>query len=149
MMSIRLALALCLALVVIIAGIVLWFASVSKSSRAIRRQRIHTRTKPLLLLSITEAFDPIYTILWEAPIAALELIGAAGRRGIWAAQLLPIFLAAAAQFPEIYDGCSFVQWLQFLEQNQLISWDGYRVVLTPEAREFLKYRFTTDALAEV
>ena len=28
----------------------------------------------LALLSIAEAFDPIYSVLWEAPIAALELI---------------------------------------------------------------------------
>jgi hypothetical protein len=120
----------------------------TRDSREIHRQIIATRAKPLSLLSITDAFDPIYTVLWEAPIAALELIDSAGPSGMPAARLRPIFVKAAARFPEIYEGCSFVQWLQFLEQNQLVSWNGYCVVLTPEAREFLKYRFTTDALVE-
>jgi hypothetical protein len=46
-------------------------------SRTLRRKRILTQAKPLALLSITEAFDPIYSVLWEAPIAALELINSA------------------------------------------------------------------------
>jgi hypothetical protein len=120
----------------------------TRDSREIHRQIIATRAKPLSLPSITDAFDPICAILWEAPIAALELIESAGPPGMPAGRLQPIFAKAAARFPEIYEGCSFVQWLQFLEQNQLVSWNGYCVVLTPEAREFLKYRFTTDALVE-
>lgn len=127
----------------------LWFAT-ARESRELHRQRSQTLirplTRPLALLSIADAFDPIHAILWEAPIAALQLVESAGAAGVQAARLHPIFAKAAAYFPEIYEGCSFVQWLQFLEQNRLISWDGYRVVLTLEGREFLKYRFTTDAL---
>ena len=104
--------------------------------------------KPLALLSITQAYDPIYAVLWEAPISALELIESGGRSGIPVARLRPSFDKAAACFPEIYDGCSFVQWLRFLEENQLISGDGYRVLVTPEGKAFLKYRFVTDAMAE-
>jgi hypothetical protein len=129
--------------------IVAWVCVAStRESREIHRQTIPTPAKPLSLLSITEAFDPICAILWEAPIAALELIDSAGPSGMPAARLRPIFVKAAAHFPEIYEGCSFVQWLQFLEHIKLISWRGYHVVLTREAREFLKYRFTTDALVE-
>lgn len=127
--------------------VLLWLAG-SRDSREIRRQRVQTLTRPLALLSITEAFDPIHAILWEAPIAALQLIDSAGSLGLPAARLHPIFAQAATHFPEIYEGCSFVQWLQFLEQNQLISWSGYRLVVTLEGHEFLKYRFTTDALVE-
>jgi hypothetical protein len=127
--------------------VLLWIAN-TLESREIFRQRIRTPAKPLTLLSITDAFDPICAILWEAPIAALELVDSAGPSGIPPARLHPIFVKAAARFPEVYEGCSFVHWLQFLERNQLILWSGYRVALTPEAREFLKYRFTTDALVE-
>lgn len=123
----------------------LWFAT-ARESRELHRQRSQTLIRPLALLSIADAFDPIHGILWEAPIAALQLIESAGTAGVQAARLHPIFAKAAAYFPEIYEGCSFVQWLQFLEQNRLVSWDGYRVVLTLEGRKFLKYRFTTDAL---
>jgi hypothetical protein len=145
MLLILLAIAVFLGFFLIVAG--LCFAS-TRESREIYRQTIATPAKPLSLLSITDAFDPIYAILWQAPIAALELVDSAGTPGMPVERLHSIFVKAAASFPEIYEGCSFVQWLQFLAQAQLISWSGYRLVLTPEAREFLKYRFTTDALVE-
>jgi hypothetical protein len=129
--------------------IVLLCVASTLESCAIGRERILTRTKPLALLSITEAFDPIYAVLWEAPIAALELIDSAGTPGIPVARLHPIYEGAAARFPEIYDGCSFLQWLQFLEKTQLISWHGYKVMLTSDGRAFLQFRFVTDAMVEV
>lgn len=147
MMPVSFAIAICLSFIITIAVIRFSFAS-ARESRGIRQQRAQILTRPLAMLSITDAFDPIYSILWEAPIAALELIDSAGPAGIQAARLQPIFVKSAACFPEIYDGCSFVQWLQFLEHLRLVSWNGYRLALTPEAREFLKYRFTTDALVE-
>ena len=117
-------------------------------SRTLRRKRIPPQAKSLALLSITEAFDPIYSVLWEAPIAALELIDSAGPTGIPAARLRPIYEGAAARFPEIYDGCSFLQWLQFLEETRLISWQAYKVVLTLDGQAFLRFRFVTDAMVE-
>ena len=117
-------------------------------SRTLRRKRIPPQAKSLALLSITEAFDPIYSILWEAPIAALELIDSAGPAGIPVARLRPTYEGAAARFPEIYDGCSFLQWLQFLEEAQLISWHAYKVMLTPDGQAFLRFRFVTDAMVE-
>lgn len=146
MMSVVVAIALCLGFVISV--VVVFFFAGTRKSKEIRHQRIRTLTRPLALLSITEAFDPICAILWEAPITALKLIDSAGPAGIQAARLRPIFIQAAAHFPEIYEGCSFVQWLQFLEHLQLVSWNGYRLILTHEGREFLKYRFTTDALLE-
>ena len=117
-------------------------------SRTLRRKRILRQAKPLAPLSITEAFDPIYSALWEAPIAALRLIDSAGTSGIPVASLRPIYEEAADRFPEIYDGCGFLQWLQFLEETQLISWHGYKLVLTPEGEAFLRFRFVTDAMVE-
>jgi hypothetical protein len=116
-------------------------------SRATPRNRALTSTQAPLF-SITEAFDPVYSILWDAPIAALELIDAAGPAGIPVARLRPLYAAAAAHFPEIYEGCSFVHWLQFLEKTRLISWHGFRVVLTADGRAFLRFRFVTDAMVE-
>jgi hypothetical protein len=118
-------------------------------SRTLRRKRIPPQAKSLELLSIAEAFDPIYSVLWEAPIAALELIDAGGRAGVPVARLRPIYKGAAARFPEIYDGCSLLQWLQFLEETELISWHSYKLVLTPDGQAFLRFRFVTDALVEV
>jgi hypothetical protein len=127
--------------------VLLWLADVLES-REIRRKRTLSLQKPLALLSITQAYDPTYALLWEAPIAALELIESGGESGIAVARLRPFFNKASACFPEIYEGCSFVQWLRFLEETELISWVGYKVLLTAEGKAFLKYRFVTDALVE-
>jgi hypothetical protein len=117
-------------------------------SRTIRRKRNLTLAKPLRF-SITEAFDPIYSVLWEGPIAALQLIDSAGTSGIPVARLRPIYKEAAAHFPEIYHGCGFLQWLQFLEEAELISWHSYKLVLTPDGQAFLRFRFVTDAMVGV
>jgi len=98
-------------------------------------------------------FHPVPSLsswaLWETPIAALELIDSAGPAGIPVARLRPIYEEAAVRLPEIYDGCSFLLSLQFLEETQLISWHAYKVVLTPDGQAFLTFRFVTDAMVEV
>jgi hypothetical protein len=77
MLPVILAIAICLSFIITIAVVRFSFAS-TRESPEIRQQRAQTLTKPLTLLSITDAVDPIYSILWEAPIAALELIDSAG-----------------------------------------------------------------------
>ena len=117
-------------------------------SQTLQRKRILMLSKPLALLSITDAFDPIYSVLWEAPITALGLIDAAGASGLPGARLRPLYDEAAARFPEIYDGYSFLQWLQFLEEADLISRQGHTLVLTRDGQSFLKFRFVTNAMVE-
>jgi len=133
---------------VFVAIAVLLFIADTLESRAIRQKRNLTLAKPLALLSIVEAFDPIYSVLWAAPVAALKLIDAAGISGTPVARLRPIYEEGAVRFPEIYDGYGFVQWLQFLEETQLIAWNGCNVVLTLEGRAFLRFRFVSDAMVE-
>ncbi len=133
---------------VFVAIVVLLLIADTLESRAIRHKRNLTPANPPALLSIAEAFDPIYSVLWEAPAAALKLIDSAGVCGIPAVRLRPIYKEAAARFPEIYEGCGFVPWLQFLEETQLISWHGCNVVLTPDGHAFLRFRFVTDAMVE-
>ncbi len=132
---------------VLIVAVFLQFAAERRKSRIIYWERERTASKPPTLLAINEAFDPVYAVLWQAPIAALELIDSAGKSGTPVATLRPIYESASVRFPEIYDGCSFVQWLHCLEEAQLISWHGYNVVLTSEGHAFLKFRFVTDSIA--
>ena len=127
---------------------VVWLIADTRESRSVRHQRDVTSIEPFHL-SISEAFDPIHSILWQAPIAALELMDSGGNSGIPVVKLRPIYDEAAHRFPEIYEGHGFASWLQFLEQMRLISWDGSNVVLTPEGHSFLRFRFVTDAMVEV
>jgi hypothetical protein len=126
--------------------VLLCLADTLESRHIRRRKRIQTLETPPATLSITQAFDPIFAVLWEAPFAALQLMESFGPSGISAARVRPIFKKAAARFPEIYDGYSFSQWLDFLEETHLISWNGETVRLTPAGRAFLTYRFVTEAM---
>lgn len=123
----------------------LWIAG-RLESRDLQRRTVLRFENPIPLLSLTQAFDPMYAVLWEAPITAMRLAAAASTPGIPASRLRPIFRRTARRFPEIYDGCNFAQWLEFLEQTGLISSDGYRIFLTPEGESFLKYRFISDTM---
>jgi hypothetical protein len=127
---------------------VVWLIADTRESRSVPHQRDVASVEPFLL-SISEAFDPIHSILWQAPIAAFELIDTGGESGIPITKLRPIYDEAARRFPEIYEGYGFVCWLQFLEEMRLISWDGSHVVLTPEGHAFLRFRFVTDAMVQV
>ena len=129
----------------------LWLAD-ALESREVRRNRSQrpgsAQEETLPYLSISQAFDPIFAVLWEAPIDALSLVESGGPSGIPVSRLRPIVSRAALRFPEFYDGCSFEQWVRFLENTQLIAWKGQRAILTQEGRYFLAYRFVSDALVE-
>jgi hypothetical protein len=127
---------------------VVWLIADTRESRSVPQQRDVTAVEPFVL-SISEAFDPIHSILWRAPIAALELIDSGGTSGVPVVKLRPIYDEAAHRFPEIYEGYGFVSWLQFLEGMRLISRDGSNVVLTAEGHAFLRFRFVTDAIVQV
>ena len=100
------------------------------------------KTSPTTL-SIGQAFDPIYAVLWEEPLAALRLIESSRPSDMRVERLQPIFNQAAVRFPEIYDGHTFSQWLELLEEAGLIVW-GDEIKLTSEGRAFLTSRFVTD-----
>lgn len=100
-------------------------------------------------LSITEAFDPVFAPLWEAPIAALELADRGGGAGIATASLRHIYHRAAHRFPEIYEGSTFASWLRFLEGTGLIARSGPLVTLTADGHAFLKFHFVASSHVEV
>jgi hypothetical protein len=117
-------------------------------SRTRRARPPIRRVDPFSTLNLAQAFEPTFAALWEAPIRALSRLSSAGAEGLPASQLRSIYREAAARFPEIYDGYHFQQWLQFLENSELICWDGQQVTLTRKGREFLEYRFITRAFAQ-
>ena len=125
--------------------VLMWLAEARKNKRRTPRPTPIVEPPPPILL-IEEAFDPVFAVLWEAPISALQLVESAGPAGLRPARLLKIFKSAATSFPEIYDGYTFLQWLACLEAIQFISWRGERLLLAPEGRAFLKYRFVTEAM---
>ncbi|HEY7096999.1 MAG TPA: hypothetical protein VH437_09765 [Terriglobales bacterium] len=116
-------------------------------SRSLRKQVMCASAIPPVCFSIVDAYDPVYSLLWEAPVEALTVVDAAGMTGVRAVTLRRIYKRAAAQFPEIYDGWDFAAWLQFLEKTQLVSWNALNLVVTPDGKAFIRFRFVTDSTA--
>ena len=127
--------------------LLLWLADALEShSRLVAGHTVPATS--FTMLSVSQAFEPVYCRLWTDPIQALELVQSTGRRGLPVSRLRPIFRKAAARYPEIYDGYSFEQWLQLLVDSVLIDWSGQTLTLTEEGHAFLEYRFTTEALLQ-
>jgi predicted methyltransferase len=55
------------------------------------------------------------------------------------------YFESACHYPEIYDGFTFEQWLEFLEDARLVTRTGKHVLLTSKGRDFLHYRITAEA----
>ncbi len=88
-------------------------------------------------LALVQGFERTYTLIWGSQIAALQALNSAGTVAV---QLLqPWYEQAAAREPELYDGYTFDQWLDFLQGNLLIVRSGENVSISLEGREFLKY----------
>ena len=132
-------------LVFLVIVLLLWLADTLENHRQPTKEEL-LMAEPFTFLSLPQAFEPMFAVLWEAPIHALELTHDCGTRGILVSRLRSTFDEAARRFPEVYDGYGFEQWLQFLEYAELIQWSGQRATLTSKGEGFLAYRFTTDAL---
>ncbi len=97
------------------------------------------------IIRIADAFEPEASILWETQVSALDLICAAGRRGLPTETLRPLYTRSVVLYPELYEGTEFEAWLQFLEDAKLISCGENTVAITPAGIEFLKCRVAARA----
>ncbi len=102
---------------------------------------------PFRVLSVCDAFEPEYAVLWATQTPALCLIAGAGTRGVSKQQLLSLYRRSSKQYPELYDGSGFQQWLEFLEDAELIDIRDNKVQITPQGKEFLKYRVDVKVAA--
>ena len=100
--------------------------------------------KAFSVLSITLAFDSDHALVWETQVPMLQLVAKSGRRGISVTHLREAYLESARHYPEIYDGFTFEQWLEFLEDARLVTRTGKHVLVTSKGRDFLHYRITAE-----
>lgn len=124
--------------------VILFYIANTLESRTQDKKKQLQQASGLTLLSIADAFDPVFCSLWTEPIAALGRVDSAGPAGLSPRLLRSIYSHAAACFPEVYDDCTFLQWIRFLETSRLITWCGDRIVLTSEGHAFLRFRFVTS-----
>lgn len=139
---------LALASVVVFVGtlVLIAFANMAEEQQ-LRRLEINRAGEPFRVLSVCDAFEPEYTVLWETQVPALCLIAAESSRGLPLPKLREVYRCSAKRYPELYDGCTFQQWLTFLQMAELITTTEHRATITKEGLDFLKYRVPTQAAA--
>lgn len=139
-------LALLSVILFIVTLVLLGFAEASES-RKMRTLDASREGSPFRVLSVCDAFEPEYAVLWETQAPALRFVAAAGAKGVTRPQLFAFYKRAACQYPELYEGSSFQQWLQFLESSELVSLRESRVSATPQGLQFLRFRVETKVAA--
>ena len=123
-------------LVSLTAFVMLWIANRGKSW-AKCESRSASLGGPGIHLSVEQAFDPVYAMLWDAPIAALQLVDSAGASGVPPRRVRPVFSEAAGRFPEIYEGCAFAQWIRLFQDMELVDCCGERMTISESGRRLL------------
>lgn len=96
--------------------LLLWLADARETRNHHPIRKAHVEP-PFPVLSIAQAFEPVFAALWEAPIHALQLVQSGGTSGIPISQLRPSFNEAAIRFPEIYDGHTFEECSGFSKRS--------------------------------
>lgn len=139
-------LALLSVILFVVTLVLLGFAEASESRR-MRMVDASSEGSPFRVLSVCDAFEPEYAVLWETQAPALRFVATAGAKGVTRPQLFAFYKRAACQYPELYEGSSFHQWLQFLEGSELVSVRESRIGITPQGLQFLRFRVETKVAA--
>lgn len=90
------------------------------------------------VLRLPHFLDASCTVLWQTQLAALTQIGAAGEKGLKAADLTTSYARSARLYPELYEGMGFAAWLRFLSKAGLVDVHGATVFITAEGSRCLK-----------
>jgi len=113
-----------------------------------RRLFLRIPGKPFTVISVAQAFEADSAILWETQVPALQLIATGGLKGTPVAKMRRFFSMTAKQYPELYEGVYFEQWVRFLEEAELvIIAPEEKIAITPQGLEFLKFRLTPKPIA--
>jgi hypothetical protein len=113
-----------------------------------RRLFLRIPGKPFTVISVAQAFEEDSAILWDTQIPALRLVATGGSRGVGSSKMREVFASSSGQYPELYEGVRFEQWIQFLEDAELVAVvSDDRVAITPQGLAFLKYRITPKPIA--
>jgi hypothetical protein len=83
-------------------------------------------------------FERVHGLIWASQLTSLRYLNPRDE-GADRSELVPIYDAAKADYPERYENYPFERWLGFLKDANLIRERDSRVFITVQGREFLKY----------
>jgi hypothetical protein len=113
-----------------------------------RRLFLQIPGRPFTIICVAQAFEEDSAILWETQIPALRQIAIGGKKGVSVAKMRRFFAGTCKQYPELYEGVRFEQWIRFLEDAELVmlSTDD-RIAITQQGIQFLRYRLVPRPIA--
>lgn len=96
--------------------------------------------KPALkILPTADDSDPDHALLWKTQLPALELMDQFAPKPAPRTALLEFYRESSHAYPELYEESCFGDWLNWLEQADLIVQDEGESRLTRKGREFLNH----------
>ena len=102
--------------------------------------------RPVTVIAIADAFDPDRSMLWETQLPALRFVASRQWRGVSVAALHRYFERCVNDFPELFSGVGFANWIDFLRDQQLITVENDRACITDAGRCFLTYTMPAEKL---
>lgn len=97
--------------------------------------------RALAAANATLHFERAHAAIWASQLTLLKALNAGP--GLSHAEVRPIYEAAKAAYPQLYQNYTFENWLGFLERFELAQIQNNRIVVTMVGREFLKFLIAT------
>ncbi|HVZ60166.1 MAG TPA: hypothetical protein VG892_05220 [Terriglobales bacterium] len=125
--------------VVSFAGLVALLSVARSAAYKVREARV--APEPFFFgMTYAQAFEDDYGLIWQTQVPALELIWSAGRRGLPMQSLKAWFHNAARLYPDLFEGHTFEEWVEFLHKSRVANSDnGERLHLTALGCNLLDY----------
>jgi hypothetical protein len=96
--------------------------------------------KSLAGVLIVWQFERTYNIIWRSQVSALIFLNGRAPELTPEAEIQSFFDAAASDYPTLYEGREFKDWLGYLTSQLLVLRTADGVAITVRGREFLKWR---------
>ncbi len=84
-----------------------------------------------------DALQPDQALIWSTQIPALRFVSDREPRGAYYTPLRLIYIESARRYPEIYDGCTFQNWVEFYVRRGLLHFEDDAIHITAAGRELL------------
>jgi hypothetical protein len=102
--------------------------------------RLPVAPEPLFSgLSYDQAFEDHYELIWQVQVPGLELIRTSGEAGLPVHTLRPWFERTLRSYPDLFEGHTFEEWLEFLQRSRVGRFHNDRVRLTTIGCELLDH----------
>jgi hypothetical protein len=102
--------------------------------------RLPVAPEPLFSgLGYDQAFEDHYELIWQVQVPGLELIRNAGESGVPANALRPWFERTLRSYPDLFEGHTIEEWLDFLQRSRVARFRNDRVRLTAIGCELLDH----------